>query len=107
MFDLLGEHSIAVPVSGGFQHPLSAVYRREVIDAIQALLAADRLRPAYLFDAVPTRRVEESELVGVDPRLDTLRNLNHPSDYLAALEQAGYSASDELRQRLQRTDATD
>ena len=92
MFELLGENSIAVPVSGGFKHPLSAVYRRGVVPAIEELLAADRMRPAFLFESVPTRRVEESELIDVDPNLDTLKNLNHPQDYLAALRQAGFEA---------------
>ncbi len=96
MFDLLGSDSAAVPVSGGFQHPLAAVYRRTLLDVIDALLAADRLRPAYLFDAVATRRVSESELVDVDPGLDTLKNLNCPGDYLAALAQAGFAAPSDV-----------
>jgi molybdopterin-guanine dinucleotide biosynthesis protein A len=96
MFDLLGDHAAAVPASGGFQHPLAAVYRRDVVAWVDKLLAANSMRPAFLFDAVPTRRVEESELVDVDPRLDTLKNLNHPSDYLVALEQAGFAAPSEI-----------
>jgi molybdopterin-guanine dinucleotide biosynthesis protein A len=90
MFDLLGEHSAAVPVSGGFQHPLAAVYRRGLVDVIEALLAAERMRPAFLFDTVSTRRVEEPEWIDVDPRSDTLKNLNHPADYQAALAEAGF-----------------
>ncbi len=90
MFDLLGEHSAAVPESGGFQHPLAAVYRRGLVDVIEALLAAERMRPAFLFDTVSTRRVEEPEWIDVDPRSDTLKNLNHPADYLAALAEAGF-----------------
>jgi molybdopterin-guanine dinucleotide biosynthesis protein A len=96
MFELLGDHAIAVPVGGGFSHPLSAVYRRGLVAVIEALLAAGRLRPAYLFDTVATRRVEEKELLDVDPRLDTLKNLNHPADYLAALAQAGFEAPPEV-----------
>ncbi len=96
MFDLLGDHSAAVPVSGKFQHPLAAVYRRGLVDVIDELLAADRLRPAFLFYLVSTRRVEERELVDVDPQLDTLKNLNHPDDYLAALAQAGFTAPPDM-----------
>ncbi len=92
MFDLLGDNDAAVPVCDGFHHPLAAVYRRAVLSKIDELLAADRLRPVFLFDAVPTRRVEESELIDVDPQLNTLKNLNHPADYLAALAQAGFTA---------------
>ena len=90
MFELLGDHAVVVPVSGGYEHPLAAVYRPSVRPAVEQLLAADRLRPRDLFDLVPTRRVSEVELRDVDPRLDSLRNLNEPADYLAALADAGF-----------------
>ena len=96
MFELLGDHAAAVPVSGGFQHPLAAVYRTSVLDVVEALLAADRMRPAFLFDTVSTRRVDQRELLDVDPALDTLKNLNHPADYLAALAQCGFTAPAEV-----------
>lgn len=103
LFELLGDDSAAVPVSGGYHHPLAAVYRRSLVEVIEQLLAADRMRPAYLFDTVPTRRVDERELLDVDPRLDTLKNLNHPADYLAALAQAGFTAPPEVLAALQGT----
>ena len=57
MLVLLGEHDIAVMEIDGFPHPLSAVYRRAVLPQVESLLAQDRLRPVFLFDAVRTRRV--------------------------------------------------
>ncbi len=89
MFELLGENDIAVVEIDGFPHPLSAVYRRRTLTHVEELLAKDRLRPAFLFDAVPTRRVKAKELTDVDPELLTLRNLNTREDYLAALTMAG------------------
>ena len=83
---------IAVPIDGEFHHPLAAVYRTSVTKVIADLLAADQLRPAYLFDRVATCRVPVEELRAVDPRLDTLKNLNNPADYLAALAEAGFAA---------------
>lgn len=100
MIDLLGDHQIAVPVADDYQHPLAAVYRREVLPAIQSLLAEDRLRPVFLFEAVSTRHVTPDELDDVDPELLTLENLNYPADYLAALSRAGFGLSEELRQKL-------
>ena len=88
MIDLLGEHDIAVMEIDGFAHPLSAVYRRSTLPHVEALLAADRLRPVFLFDAVRTRRVQPAEMIAVDPQLLTLRNLNTPEDYEDALEAA-------------------
>jgi molybdopterin-guanine dinucleotide biosynthesis protein A len=90
MIALLGEHDIAVMEIDGFPHPLSAVYRRATLPHVESLLAQDRLRPVFLFDAVRTRKVLPEEMRAVDPRLDTLRNLNTPEDYEAALEEAGF-----------------
>ncbi|MEA2463002.1 MAG: hypothetical protein QOJ98_749 [Acidobacteriota bacterium] len=89
MIDLLGDHEIAVMDIDGFPHPLSAVYRRTTLPHVEALLAHDRLRPVFLFDAVRTRRVRPAEMVSVDPELLTLRNLNTREDYREALSSAG------------------
>jgi molybdenum cofactor guanylyltransferase len=86
--DLLGNHTICVPQVGGYHHPLAAVYRIEVMDAVQRLLAAGRLRPVFLFEEVPTRIVTAEELVDVDPMLQSFRNLNTPQDYETALRDA-------------------
>lgn len=91
MIDRLGDADIAVPVEGEFPHPLAAVYRTSVLPHIAALLAADRLRPAFLFERVQTRRIPALELQPADPQLATLRNLNRPEDYLLALREAGFT----------------
>jgi len=89
MVELLGDHDIAVMEIDGFPHPLSAVYRRDTLRHVEALLEKDKLRPVFLFDTVRTRRVRPEEMNSVDPGLRTLRNLNTPADYLAALKEAG------------------
>jgi molybdopterin-guanine dinucleotide biosynthesis protein A len=88
LVELLGDHVICVPRVGDYHHPLAAVYRLEAADAVARLLAEDRLRPFFLFEAVPTRVVEAAELADVDPTFQTLRNLNTPEDYQAALGEA-------------------
>lgn len=91
LVDLIGDLGIAIPRAGGYHHPLAALYRRPVVlPAIEELLAADRLRPVFLLDAVRTRVVEPEELRDIDPELDTLRNLNTPEDYRRALTDAGF-----------------
>jgi molybdopterin-guanine dinucleotide biosynthesis protein A len=95
MFQLLDEYDVAVPFDGQHYHSLAAVYRPQVLPQIQALLDADRLRPAFLFELVRTREVPVDNLRGVDPKLATLENLNRFVDYFAALTAAGFEASDE------------
>lgn len=90
MIDLLEDHSAAVPESAGWLHPLSAVYQCDILAHIEKLLAAGKLRPTYLFDLVPTRRVQPAELATVDPDLQSLQNVNRPEDYQAALQAAGF-----------------
>ena len=88
IIDLSRGYEIAVMEIDGFTHPLSAVYRRATLPLVEDLLAHDRLRPVFLFDAVKTRRVKPEEMTA-DPELRTLRNLNTREDYERALVEAG------------------
>ena len=89
MIDLLGDSLIAVPQSGGRFHPLSAVYRRSVLPAIDALLAADRLRPAFLFDLVATRTVSAAELAERRSRVGNLAQSQPPFRISGSLRACG------------------
>jgi molybdopterin-guanine dinucleotide biosynthesis protein A len=93
MLARLGDFDIAVPVEDDFPHPLAAVYRTSLVPHIRALLAADQLRPAFLFDRVSTNRVSVDELRPADPQLLSLKNCNRPEDYEEALRLAGFTSS--------------
>jgi molybdopterin-guanine dinucleotide biosynthesis protein A len=81
---LLEGYDIAVPWTEGFHHPLAAAYRPGIVSHIEQLLAADRLRPVYLFERVRTREISADELQDVG--LESLKNLNTPEEYRTALE---------------------
>jgi molybdopterin-guanine dinucleotide biosynthesis protein A len=85
--ELLAQAAVAVPRVGDYFHPLAAVYRLSVRDEVLKLLAADRLRPVFLFDAVPTHIIEPPELADADPDFRSLRNLNSLADYETALRE--------------------
>jgi molybdopterin-guanine dinucleotide biosynthesis protein A len=89
LIHLLGDYAVCVPRVGDYHHPLAAVYRLEVEQIVAQLLAQNRLRPFFLFESVATRIVEAAELADVDPTFATLRNLNTPEDYAAALQEVG------------------
>lgn len=82
---------IAVPRAKGHYHPLSAIYGVEARPEIEALLAAERLRPFYLFERMRTIFADEALLLegealkAVDPELLSLENVNTPGEYAAAL----------------------
>lgn len=90
LVELIGENDLAIPYVDGFHHPLAAVYRRAaVLPAIERLRANGRSALVDVVEAVRTRLVTADELRDVDSELATLRNLNTPEDYQAALADAG------------------
>jgi molybdopterin-guanine dinucleotide biosynthesis protein A len=89
IIELLGDQSVCVPKVGEYFHPLAAVYRIDVAPVALRLLAENRPRPVFLFDEVSTRIVSPEQLADVDPTFQSLRNLNAPEDYEAALRDLG------------------
>jgi molybdenum cofactor guanylyltransferase len=87
VIERIGDADISMPEVGGFKHPLAAAYRMSVLPAVRELLAANRLRPVFLTEMRPTRILREIDLNEVDPGLRSLRNLNTPEDYAAALDE--------------------
>jgi molybdopterin-guanine dinucleotide biosynthesis protein A len=87
-------YDIVAPRAQGHYHPLAAVYGVAARAEIAALLAADRLRPFFLFERLRTRfadealLLEDAELLAADPALRSLRNVNTPEEYAAALAEA-------------------
>lgn len=92
---------IAVAAEGEFVQPLAAVYRTSLVERIQELLAEERLRPLFLMQALHTLRIPVEELRAVDPELRSLRNVNTPADYVAALAACGFTADPALLAALQ------
>jgi molybdenum cofactor guanylyltransferase len=83
---------VVLPHVRGFPQPLSAAYRTELADTVERLIAEDRMRPAFLFEACRVRRLDAAALLAdpalaaLDPELDSVLNLNEPADYDAARE---------------------
>lgn len=87
---------IAIPREGKHLHPLSGVYRTMLLPRVTVLVKEDRLRPLFLIEQSKTNFVETEEIRKIDPNLDSLRNVNTPEEYLAALELAGIPRPDDL-----------
>src|SRR5215217_8023971 len=70
---------VAVPHVAGFRQPLAAAYRPALAPLVAELVEADRMKPAFLFERCATRWLERL------PHDESVRNLNAPEDYRAAL----------------------
>jgi molybdenum cofactor guanylyltransferase len=81
---------VALPHLGGFPQPLAAAYRTALLDTVERLIAEDRMRPAFLFEACRVRRLDATALLAdpalaaLDPALESVLNLNERDDYEAA-----------------------
>ncbi|HEY1516329.1 MAG TPA: molybdenum cofactor guanylyltransferase [Solirubrobacteraceae bacterium] len=81
---------VVLPEIHGFRQPLSAAYRTTLLAQLEELIAADKLKPAFLFERCRVRRLNDEAmlkdpiLAALDPDLASVRNLNEPSDYAEA-----------------------
>lgn len=86
---------VVLPHVGGFPQPLAAAYRVELVEIVERLIAEDRMRPAFLFEACRVTRLDAAALLAdpvlaaLDPHLDSVLNLNEPSDYELARQRPG------------------
>ena len=81
---------VVLPVARGYPQPLSAAYRTRLAPVVAALVAADRLRPAFIFEDATVLRLDDDALLAdhalraADPTLESLVNVNERADYDAA-----------------------
>jgi molybdopterin-guanine dinucleotide biosynthesis protein A len=86
LVERIGAADLAIPLVGGYHQPLAALYRRSpCLLAAGRLIAEGRMRPAFLIEVVRAIVLDETTMRTVDPRMGTIRNLNTPEEYEAAL----------------------
>ena len=87
---LSDDEDVVLPEIGGRRQPLAAAYRTSLLRIVEELIAADRLKPAFVFDRCRVLRLgeqallEDPGLARLDPRLGSVKNLNEPADYREA-----------------------
>jgi molybdopterin-guanine dinucleotide biosynthesis protein A len=78
---------VVLPDIRGYRQPLAAAYRVGLLEIVDELIAADRLKPAFLFERCRVLRVTDEvmlrtgALARLDPQLESVSNLNEPADY--------------------------
>jgi molybdopterin-guanine dinucleotide biosynthesis protein A len=81
------DHDVVLPEIGGHRQPLAAAYRTNLLGIVEELIAADRLKPAFIFERCRVLRLGEDALLQdpalarLDPTLSSVQNLNEPADY--------------------------
>ncbi len=84
------DQDVVLPEIGGHRQPLAAAYRTSLLAVVEELIAADRLKPAFIFDRCRVLRLGEpalladSALARADPELSSVQNLNEQADYRRA-----------------------
>jgi molybdopterin-guanine dinucleotide biosynthesis protein A len=82
---------VVLPEIGGYRQPLAAAYRVGLLPTVEALIAEDRMRPAFLFQESRVLQLtaadllQQTALARLDPELASVSNLNEPADYERAL----------------------
>jgi molybdopterin converting factor small subunit len=62
------------------------VYHPRVLPFLKEQLARGELRPVFLYEKVPTLKISEQEIRGIDPEGASFINMNTPEEYHAALQ---------------------
>jgi molybdopterin-guanine dinucleotide biosynthesis protein A len=85
--ELGDEVDVVLPEIGGYRQPLAAAYRIDLLSIVEALIAADRMRPAFLFERCRVVHLSDQAMLRdpavarLDPELASVSNLNEPTDY--------------------------
>jgi molybdopterin-guanine dinucleotide biosynthesis protein A len=85
-----GGADVGLPVARGYPQPLVAAYRTALAPVVAGMVAAGRLRPAFLWDECAVARLDDAALLAdpvlaaLDPGLDSVVNVNDQAEYQAA-----------------------
>jgi molybdenum cofactor guanylyltransferase len=83
------DHEAVVPVINDLPQPLAGVYRPSVRAEVEAMLASGQRRMFDLPRRIVVLQVDANRFRDIDPLLGSLRNVNTPDEYRAALAAAG------------------
>ena len=86
---------IVVPNALGGLQPLCAIYKRNVLAAVEQALNNGDYKIGHLFSVVPTRQIAEGEIISAGFSAEVFRNINTAADYQALGETIAGSTREE------------
>lgn len=90
----------AMPTSSQRIYGMTAIYRCSVVSKVAAMVERRQLRVSDLATELNTKRISLEEIRKADPDLDSMKNLNSPSQYLEFLRRRGFDCPPEVEQQL-------
>ena len=90
------EVEAAMPTSPKRIFGMTAIYRCSVVSKVADMVERRQLRVSDLATELKTKRISVEEIRKADPELDSMKNLNSPSDYLEFLRQRGFDCPAEI-----------
>lgn len=102
---------VILPEVGGHRQPLSAAYRTGLLTIVEELIAADVMRPTFLFERSRVLHLSAADLLKdgavnrLDPDLASVNNLNAHADYERALVRTAPEIAVHLGSRRQAVNA--
>jgi molybdenum cofactor guanylyltransferase len=80
MINVIDNFDVAIPRIGNYVEPLHAIYSKNCLPAIKALIKENRLPILELFPLIKTRYVEKAEIGDFDPHHLSFFNINTEAD---------------------------
>jgi len=90
----------AMPTSPNRIFGMTAIYRCSVFSKVADMVERRQLRVSDLATELNTKRISLEQVRQADPELDSMKNLNSPSDYLEFLRQRGFDCPAEIEELL-------
>ena len=94
------ETEAVIPASTSRVFGMTAMYRCDIYPKINAMIENRQLRVSELLSELESVQIDLDELRKVDPKLDSIRNLNSPAQYFEFLREKGFLCPPEIEQQL-------
>jgi len=94
------EVDAVIPISRDRIFGMTALYRCHVHSKINLMIEKEQLRVSELASQLAALRIDIEKIREADPNLDSIRNLNSPSQYLEFLGEKGFECLPEFEQKL-------
>lgn len=95
----LGDHDAVIPVDDARVYGLTAIYRRRILPKLDELIQRGQLKVSEIPYHIRANQIPLDLMRTVDPKLDSLANINTLADYRALAERIGFQIPDQVQER--------